>query len=141
MDPQEEAHRILEEIRRLIRKSGLSQRKVEQLAGFSKGYLSQLLARNLELKYWHVIAILEVLEIYPARFFTLVYPPVRHSALERFRDSSQPTSEELATELSRLYGSGIQSMRQLRQRMESCEKAISQLQDPEARRLRGSCAS
>lgn len=141
MDPQEEANRVLEEIRQLIRKSGLSQRKVEQRVGFSKGYLSQLFAHNLELKYWHVHAMLQALEIQPARFFAQVYPVRHRSALEHFRSTSQPTSEELAAELGRLYGSGMQSMRQLRERVASCEKAISELQHSGVLRLREPRAS
>jgi len=129
MDPKTEAGRVLEEIRALIRESGISQRKIEQKAGFSKGYLSQLLANNLDLKYWHILAIVEAMGSTPDRFFRGLYPSRRHSALEQFRASSEPTSEELEAELSRLYGSGVESLRQLRRRLEGCEKALQELED------------
>ena len=128
MDPKEETIRVLKEIRAVITSSGSSQRKVETRAGFSKGYLSQLLAQNLDLKYWHVIAILRALDHSPDHFFARLYPERRPSALEHFRTRSQPLSQELDAELSRLYGSGIRSLRSLRERLESCEKAIADLE-------------
>lgn len=118
----------LEEIRRLIKSSDLSQRKVEARAGFSKGYLSQLLARNLDLKVWHVLAILDALGFDPGEFFGRVYPRKRFRALDRFRRSSQPVTEEMDEVLVRLYGYGVESLNDLRGRLERCESAISKLE-------------
>ena len=65
---------ILEELRLMIRRSELSQRQVEEAAGFSRGYLSQLLAQNLDLKVWHLLAILDIFGEAPGDFFRRVRP-------------------------------------------------------------------
>ncbi len=119
----------LEEIRRLVQASGLSQREVEERAGFSKGYLSQLLARNLDLKVWHVLALLDALEHSPGEFFGRVYPATRFPALERFQESSRPLSREMDEVLGRLYRFGVESLDEFRGRLTRCERAVTQLED------------
>lgn len=119
----------LEEIRRLVRKSELSQRKVEERVGFSKGYLSQLLARNLDLKLWHVLAILDALGLDLGEFFHRVYPATRFPALERFQRTSKPLSPELEEALSKLYKYGVESLDELRSRVGRCEQAVAKLEE------------
>lgn len=119
----------LEEIRRLVRSSRLSQRQVEARAGFSKGYLSQLFARNLDLKVWHVLAVLDVLEVNPGEFFFKVYPATRYRALESFRRSSQPLSPDMDEVLGRLYKHGVESLNEIRDRLNRCERAVSTLEE------------
>lgn len=119
----------LEELRRLIRSSRFSQRAVEVRAGFSKGYLSQLFARNLDLKVWHVLAILDALELNPGEFFFKVYPATRYRALESFRRSSQPLSPDMDEMLGRLYHHGVESLNEIRDRLNRCEQAVSKLEE------------
>lgn len=119
----------LEEIRRLVQVSGLSQREVEERAGFSKGYLSQLLARNLDLKVWHVLAVLDALKHSPGGFFAQVYPARRFPALERFQESSRPLSQGMDEVLGRLYEYGVESLNELRGRLTRCERAVTKLED------------
>ncbi len=128
MDWKIETRRVLEEIRRLIKQSDLNQRKIEERAGFSRGYLSQLFAENITLKVWHVLAILKVLDQSPADFFCRLYPSKRLHALEQFRLSSEPMSQELDSKLGRLYNFGVSSLQNFRQRLERCEGAIGQLE-------------
>ena len=129
MNPKDEAQRVLERIRLSIRQAGLSQRKVEERAGFSRGYLSQLLARNLDLKYWHLVAILNVLELSPGRFFSELYPePHPTAALKAFRGASGRLSGELDRDLDRVYGRRPGAVQELRERLERCERAISELE-------------
>ena len=125
----------LEEIRRLVQASGLSQREVEERAGFSKGYLSQLLARNLDLKVWHVLAVLDALKHSPGEFFAQVYPTSRFPALERFRETSRPLSQEMDEVLGRLYQYGVESLNELRGRLTQCERKIEDLGTLEDRRF------
>lgn len=127
MEKVQEVSPVLEELRRLIKRSDLSQRKIEERAGFSKGYLSQLLAENLDLKVWHVLAILEVLETSPGDFFLELYPSSRYPALEEFQRLSRPISEGTDRVLEGLYSFGVESLRDLRGRLERCEDAIGQL--------------
>lgn len=108
---------LLEELRRMIKRSEYSQRRIEELAGFSKGYLSQLLAQNLDIKVWHVLAILEVFDMPPGDLFARVYP----------EDGDAPSSAH-DDPLARLLRGGVQSLQHLRQRLELCEDAVSQLE-------------
>jgi transcriptional regulator with XRE-family HTH domain len=127
MDPRAETQRALEEIRRMVKSSDLSQRKVEDRAGFSRGYLSQLLAKNLDLKLWHLLAILDVLGASPTDFFLRLYPQSTCPSLERFRSESAPVDAETEEILRRLYDLGPESLRELRERVAGCESAIDEL--------------
>lgn len=129
MDPREETRRVLEEIRRIIKASPLSQRKVEDRAGFSRGYLSQLLARNLDLKFIHLIAILDALDRPPGAFFRSLYPDPRRPALEHFKAQSRLPSVDVRRSLEDLYDVGLESLHRLRERLERCEDAVTRLED------------
>jgi transcriptional regulator with XRE-family HTH domain len=120
--------RALEEIRSLIKRSRLSQRKVEKLAGFSSGYLSQLLSRNVDLKVWHVLAILDAIEHNPGDFFFRVYPATRFRALESFQRASRPLSREMDEKLRELYDGGVESLIDMQRRLGRCEQAVSELE-------------
>ncbi|MDA8017193.1 MAG: helix-turn-helix domain-containing protein [Thermoanaerobaculia bacterium] len=124
---------VLEAIRTMIRRSDLSQRMVEKQAGFSKGYLSQLLAHNLDLKVWHILAILDVFDVQPADFFEDVFPrPKRMTlggqALEEFIHGAEPLPEDIETSINQLYRLGVDSLTELRMRLGRCEKAVDQLE-------------
>lgn len=126
----EEIRLVLSELRRMIKRSEYSQREVEDLAGFSKGYLSQLLARNLDLKVWHVLAILDVFKVGPSEFFERLYPGAgRAAALEGFTERSEPLVDDLDKALSTLYRVGAESLGQLRERLERCERAVAELEE------------
>ncbi len=125
----EEIRLVLQELRRMIKRSEFSQRQVEETAGFSKGYLSQLLARNLDLKVWHVLAILEVFGLSPSEFFERLYPgSSRAAALESFTERSEPLVDDLDKALSTLYRVGVESLGQMRERLERCERAVAELE-------------
>lgn len=119
---------VAAEIRRMLDDSGLSQRVVERRSGFSPGYLSQLLSGRRDLKLWHVLAILGALERPPGELFGRVYPERRFPALEQFRKTSRPLSEETDELLERLYGSGVESLNDLRRRLARCERAVAELE-------------
>lgn len=124
-----QARPVLEEIRRLARVSGMSQRQVEERAGFSGGYLSQLLSERLDLKAWHVLAILDAIECEPGEFFSSVYPDrPRFPALRHFQETSQPLSQETNEVLGKLYGGGVESLQNLRRRLSRIEKAVVELE-------------
>lgn len=122
---------VLEEMRRQIRVSGASQREVEERAGFSKGYLTKVLGRTVDLKLWHVLAFLDAVGADPRDFFSRALPGQRRRfpALERFRTASRPLSEDTDELLGRLYGGGVESLNELRDRLSRCEKAISELEE------------
>ena len=124
---------VLEAIRTMIRRSDLSQRIVEERAGFSKGYLSQLLAHNLDLKMWHVLAILRVFDVQVVDFFEEIFPRPKRmtlggSALEDFVNNAAPLPEDIETSINQLYRLGVESLTELRMRLGRCESAVDQLE-------------
>lgn len=126
---------ILEEIRGMIERSGVSQRQVEKKAGFSRGHLSRLLARKLEVKVWHVLAVLEALEAHPGEFFAKIYPVPRQAAVPqadplRPDQPSGPDQPAAAIDevLQRLYSLKIDSLATLRRRLARCEQAVAELE-------------
>lgn len=120
---------VVEEIRRMVGSSGLSHRVVETRAGFSRGYLSQLLSGRRDLKIRHVLAILGAIDRLPGELFGRVYPERRFPALSHFQETSSPLSEETGELLERLYGSGVESLNELRRRLARCERAVTELED------------
>ncbi len=130
MDWKQETEPALQEIRRLLREAGISQRQLEERVGFSRGYVSQLLARNLDLKVWHVLAILNALEHSPGEFFSRMYPAAkkRRRALEEFQRASGPLTEEVDEVLGRLYKYGVESLNQLRDRLARCEQSVARIE-------------
>src|SRR5436853_4828335 len=71
--PEAEVRRVAEALREAIRRTKTSQRQVERALGQGKGYLSQLLGGNLDLKLKHVFAVLGVLGVEPDSFFQDLY--------------------------------------------------------------------
>lgn len=130
-DFQAQTRKALEEMRRRVRAAGASQREVERRAGFSKGYLSQLLAGKVDLKVWHVLAILDAVGGDPRDYFLSAFAGARRRfpALERFRKTSQPLSAETDEILDKLYGGGVESLNELRDRLSRCERAVSELEE------------
>ena len=121
--------RVLERLRLKIQRSGITQRAVEERGGFSRGYLSQLFGGAVELKYWHVLAILYALEVEPSEFFGELFPRRRHPALESLDEVVADRSEEssLSFELARLFASGVETIGDLSKRVGRCEAAIEEL--------------
>lgn len=122
---------VLLELRRLIRYSELSQREVEKAAGFSKGYLSQVLGQNLDLKMRHVLQILDVLQVPPGRFFLEVFEPAPRAdappSVRAFRQSAEPLDDEMRRRVHDLYGRRDDVIEHLGQRLLRCEQALDQL--------------
>lgn len=130
-DWKQETEPALREIRRLLKEAGMSQRRLEERAGFSRGYVSQLLGRNLDLKMFHVLAMLDALGEDVGEFFSRTYPSAgkRRRALDEFQLQSGPLSEEIDEILGRLYKYGVDSLRHLRERLARCEKRVAQIEE------------
>ncbi len=121
------AHRILDRIRLLIYLSDTTQREVESRIGFSRGYLSPILAGTVEMKYWQLLAILRAIELEPSEFFAQLFPRRRHRALEVLDDFRRQAEQPLSRELAQLYAFGIESIVDFRERLERCEDALEEL--------------
>ncbi|MEM6794104.1 MAG: hypothetical protein AAF725_08975 [Acidobacteriota bacterium] len=116
----------------MIKRSEYSQRQVENMAGFSRGYLSQLLAQNLDLKVWHLLAILDLFDESPTDFFARLWPrdpgSARGDSLRRFAESSAPPGDEIVESLERLYRVSVDSLGRLRERLERYDGALEELE-------------
>lgn len=128
--PRREVTRILQRLRMLIFLSPTSQRAVEAAAGFSRGYLSQILGGHIELKYRHLIQVLEAMDFDPGVFFADLYPrrTLRPSGLDQFQRRSRPLGDEIRLQLVRLYGLGLESLEELDERLDRCEDAFTELE-------------
>ncbi len=127
----QEVRRLLERLRFLVYFSPLRQRQIEKRARFSRGYLSQLLCGNIDLKFQHLVRILNATEVAPSTFFSELYPAAPSAlkaSLQRFRHRSEPLDPSFRMQLLRLYGLGLESLADLSERLERCEDVFSELE-------------
>lgn len=136
-------HELLTRLRLRIHYAPSTQRELEERAGFSKGYLSQILHGNIDLKLSHLLAVIDALEVDPADFFAELFDERRfaaHSLLslgrrggerggERGSERSGARSTPLGLELARLYGLGLESLDELLRRLDRCEAAFRELEE------------
>ena len=80
-DPKGMTQRILERLQLRIRRSKLTQRTIESRIGFSRGYLTHIFTGAVELKYWHLLAILSVMGLEPSELFRELFPRHRPTAI------------------------------------------------------------
>src|SRR6185295_8975342 len=71
----EDLRRTLECLDEAMRLSKLSQREIERRLAWPNGTLSRLFNGKTALQYGHVLALLQVLELSPGRFFEIVFKP------------------------------------------------------------------
>ena len=67
--------RILTLLRNKIRQRGFTQREVQEVLGWGRSYISQLLTKQKSLRVEQVLLILNVIGVDPADFFAELYPP------------------------------------------------------------------
>lgn len=65
--------RMLTILRSAVRMSQISNREVERRLGWSTGYLSRLLAEDMDLRIEHILDVCRALEFSPGDFFRVVY--------------------------------------------------------------------
>lgn len=66
---EDAAERVLLRLRSLVRASARTQRSIERVNGFQRGYLSQVLQGHITLTVRHLLGILKVLDLAPSQFF------------------------------------------------------------------------
>ncbi len=89
MDP------ILQELRRRIRATGLRYADIEERAGFSRKYLSQLLNGYVDIKIYQLLKILMAIEVEFSEFFTAVARGYRR----RVKPASEQQVEQVVERL------------------------------------------
>ncbi|HZF09083.1 MAG TPA: hypothetical protein VFE33_09860 [Thermoanaerobaculia bacterium] len=71
---EDEIRRATKLLATLVQIAGLNRQDLDRLLGQGRGYSSQVLTGRVELKYRHVLAILEVVDVEPGIFFRVLYP-------------------------------------------------------------------
>ncbi len=84
--------RILILLRNQIRQRGFTQLEVQEVLGWGRSYISQLLTKQKSLRVEQVLLILNVIGIDPAAFFAELYPPDA-SSMGQPAYGSQPDSD------------------------------------------------
>ncbi len=65
--------RILSHLRQLIRERGFTQMEVQEILGWGRSYISQLLTKQKSLRLEQVLMILNVIRVKPEAFFAEIY--------------------------------------------------------------------
>jgi transcriptional regulator with XRE-family HTH domain len=129
----EEIARIAAALRTAIRLSGISHRQVERELGLSTGYLTRILAGQVELRVRHVLDVCRVIGLPPDRFFGALFPlqdaPESMSRLERgLAQLHPPPGRPAPTPTEPSPGARSKPiselLRRLRQAMEDLEAAL-----------------
>ncbi len=116
-----ETCRVLKQLRDLIEDSDTPLLSLERRLAFSRGYLSQILNGYIELKYWHMTAILDELGVAPGEFLAELFPSrLPHAG---------PANLEVSQDMVVVYGIGIETVRELRQRTLECERRLIDLRE------------
>lgn len=113
---------MLDRLRLLVHYAPETPRDLEERAGFSRGYLSQILGGHLPLRVEHLLAMILALDLEPAEFFDGLFSDSRF----RLRQPGQPprrrdATQALALELAKRYGVGLESLDDLLRRLEDYE--------------------
>ena len=70
---QADVEKVLEALRRAIRREGMTLRQVEQALGRKGDYLRQVMSGKIELRWEHIVGILAAVGVHPVDFFEEVY--------------------------------------------------------------------
>jgi hypothetical protein len=101
----DEIRRALKLLETLMTISGLNRQEVDRRLGQGRGYASQVLTGRVELKYRHVLAFLEVVDVDPGVFFRVLFP----DAAEERRGTGGQMLERLFRQLHRAgYGDRLE---------------------------------
>lgn len=89
---ERDIHRILTLLRNRIRQQGFTQLEVQEVNGWGKSYISQLVTKQKSLRVEHVLMILNVINIDPADFYAEIYQfgPSKRRALRAAQRRSLP---------------------------------------------------
>ena len=71
---EDEIRRATKLLATLVQIAGMNRQDLDRLLGQGRGYSSQVLTGRVELKYRHILAILEVVDVEPGIFFRVLYP-------------------------------------------------------------------
>ena len=98
-DEVKRAARLLET---MMKMAGVNRQELDQRMGAGRGYSSQVLSGRMELKYRHILGMLEALNVEPATFFGILFPPGEEARGGASGISGTSAMERLLGQLRRL---------------------------------------
>ena len=150
-DAERDSERVRRHLGDLVEDSDLPHATIERDGGLSRGYLSQILHDRIELKLWHVLAVLRGVGVAPERFFAAAYPRRRRrpssaagAVAARGPLLASPDADlELTRDRLALLVFGIAELEALDRRLRACERALCEVVQRPAvgRRLAGDGAA
>jgi transcriptional regulator with XRE-family HTH domain len=75
----DEVKRAAKLLETMMKMAGINRQELDQRMGAGRGYASQVLSGRMELKYRHILGMLEALEVAPATFFGILFPPAEEA--------------------------------------------------------------
>ncbi len=96
--------RILNRLRYAIRERGYTQLEVQEVLGWGRSYISQLLNKQKSLRFEQILSILNVIDVTAAEFFGEIYPLGEADRSRRARRTTpaQVDDAPMGAELRRL---------------------------------------
>ncbi len=82
MRRQDEELRALEYLGMMVRVTGRSHKEIDETLGWCRGTTSQVLKGRIQLKFRHILEILDVCEVPTAMFLENIYPNIRSAGLQ-----------------------------------------------------------
>ncbi len=82
MRRQDEEIRALEYLAMMVRVTGRSLKEIDETLGWCRGTTSQVLKGKIQLKFRHILEILDVCEVPTAMFLENIYPNIRSAGLQ-----------------------------------------------------------
>lgn len=119
-----EVRRLRRRLQDLVDDSDVPRWRVDDRLGHAKGYLSQLLAGTIDLRFSHLIGVLDAIGCPPRRFFHFAFPPRLASGQRPRRYRRVEALLRTDPEVVAVYALGIETVRQLGRRLERCERAL-----------------
>ncbi len=81
MRRDEEEIRTRKYLAMMVRVSGFSHKEIDEALGWCRGTTSQVLSSRIQLKYRHILEILDVCQVATATFWETVYPAMSENGL------------------------------------------------------------
>lgn len=93
--------RVAAGLRTAIRLSGVSHRQIERALRMSTGYLTRILAGQVELRVWHVVAICQVIGFPLGNFLASLFPPAPIDEADAHLSQPRALAAEASTAVHR----------------------------------------
>lgn len=105
-----ELYRYLHLLRNKFHDQGLTQLQVQEVLGWGRSYISQLLKRQKSLRFDQLLLILQVLRVEPGEFFAELYGWTLPPPVARDQSPARGTAEQQLEELRLLLDGLIRQL-------------------------------